>query len=220
MNFAQPSTDLAGRVARDSRENRVAFRPEDRDLIGRLPFASLRYFDAVARNVTGVHLAATEDVTGADLATTAEVTGAHLATTANVSTRWPVRAFELWGRTARMSSSERHIASCAVISLDYVIPSLVLARSSASCELTVSGADERFTDTVLQQPFTGQLDQLAAGEQLLFAERFVTLAVGPEASGGLRALAERCWSFVEAIPAGTLLAMPRCADLQLDPLHP
>ncbi len=209
MNFAQPSTDLAGRVARDSRENRVAFRPEDRDLIGRLPFASLRYFDAVARNVTGVHLART-----------AEVTGAHLATTANVSTRWPVRAFELWGRTARMSSSERHIASCAVISLDYVIPSLVLARSSASCELTVSGADERFTDTVLQQPFTGQLDQLAAGEQLLFAERFVTLAVGPEASGGLRALAERCWSFVEAIPAGTLLAMPRCADLQLDPLHP
>lgn len=186
----------------------VQFCPFDGELPGRLPFRSIRYFGATARNLVGLH-----------------------ASDGSV-TSWPVRSFELWGRTARMSGSDRHIANCAVAALDYVVPELTVSRPAIAAsvpdrsgerlglmgvsDLLVSGADETFTSAVLRGGVTRELSQLSSGAQISFEGRFVLLSELPGSPRGLRSLAEDCLTFLSVLPAN---AFESCVGVEgSDPL--
>ncbi len=175
----------------------VLFCPLDEDLPGLLPFGSLRYFDAAARNLVGVRSVA-DDV-------------------ADATAAWPVRAFELWGRTARMSGSEQHIASCAVAVLDHVVPELTVSRPATAPDLLVSSADERFTETVLDGEVAEYVRSMPLGGQVAFADRFLLVSELPGAPTGLRSLAERCMLLLDAVPIGAFAGRPP-AD-SIDPLR-
>lgn len=180
----------------------VHFCPRDDTLPSRLPFRTLRYFDASARNLVGVHNLPAEQ-----------------ADPKQPATRWPVRAFELWGRTARLSTTDQQVANCAVAVLDNVVPELVVSRPMREAsELLVSGADESFTTSVLHASMTELLRELPPGGQVAIEDRFVLCSELPGSPTGLRSLAERCLSFVDTIPPVALEGWPEA--VQADPLVP
>ncbi len=178
----------------------VTFNPVDESLIAKLPFTMLGYFDAVARNVTG------------------------LSTPKGA----PARAFELWGRTARSATNSVHVANCAVVVLEHSVPSLVVRRpmaiaaaattsgSASVSDLTISSSDEQFAFELLGAPLTRLLQELPRGASFSVQGCFALLQLPAEDSAGLRALAERGEAFVAALPGAALDRFPIAAAI--DPL--
>ncbi len=180
----------------------VHFFPRDDTLPGRLPFRTLRYFNASARNLVGVNTVPAEQAEPKPL-----------------PTRWPVRAFELWGRTARLSATDQQVANCAVAVLDRVVPELVVSRPlREASELLVSGADESFTTLVMHDSMTELLRQLPPGGQVAIEDRFVLVSELPGSPTGLRSLAERCLLLVDNITPVALEGWPEA--VRTDPLVP
>lgn len=178
----------------------VIFNPVDEALVSNLPFAALGYFDAIARNVTGL----------------------------STPHRAPVRAFELWGRTAKSSTNSVHIANCAVVVLAHSVPSIVVRRplaiataestaeTASVSDLTISSNDEQFAFDLLKAPLTRLLQEMPRGASFAVQGCFAMLQVPGDHAGGLRALAERCETFVEAIPELAMTRFPLA--ISIDPL--